>query len=398
MQRKPQAHAGGGSAFAIALLILAAVIYGLVPSLNKIAVTNAMPPEIAARLGIAGASTRAETAEPDGILADVIPPSETASDGGTENADTPASPPAEESATPDTAIASQGPGATEPGALAPDAMQAAAQPTAQKRGLPPIAYAFWFSLIAAVALIVVGMFTGGLPRLGGPYLRANLVVGTLGIALPFVVLTYTAPHLPANFIPMLLALSPPLTYGLTLALGMDRLRWLSVAGLALGLAAVFLLVGGLPAEGGGMWLLIGALAPLSFAATNVAAAVIRPPAAPSVSMASGMLLGSAVVLAPFMLIRHETYLFSLPLSGAEAATLAISVLMAAFIVLFFEIIHMAGPVFFSQFNYVVLVTGALWPAFLLGERVTVSLAIAAGVMLVGLLMVNAGTRGESKTG
>ena len=87
-------------------------------------------------------------------------------------------------------------------------------------GVPPIAYAFWQSLGAGLALFLITSLRGTLPRISLVFLRTYLVSGTLGIAIPISLLSFAAAKLPASTVRLVLALSPPLTYLFALMLGM----------------------------------------------------------------------------------------------------------------------------------------------------------------------------------
>ena len=64
-------------------------------------------------------------------------------------------------------------------------------------------------------------------------------------------------------------------------------------------------------------------------------------------MGAGVLLGSALVLLPVMLIAGQAW-FPNGWTKAAIATLLAIAINAAFLVLFFEIIRRAGPVFFAH--------------------------------------------------
>jgi hypothetical protein len=114
--------------------------------------------------------------------------------------------------------------------------------------------------------------------------------------------------LPAGVLTLVLALSPPFTYGFGVLLGLDRLSWFGVLGILFGFAGVTVLVApaaSLPAPGASGWFMLSLLASVMFAGANVLAVVLRPPAEDSVAMASGTLLGAAVVpLVLLVVIDH----------------------------------------------------------------------------------------------
>lgn len=266
-------------------------------------------------------------------------------------------------------------------------------------GVSPFAYAFWFSLCGAALAFVAALATGGRPRFSKAHVKAYLATGFFGISLPFIFLTLAAPHLPASVIALLLALVPAFTYLMTLLFRMDRFRTLSVGGLALGLLGVLALLFENGTEFGGdlKWLLLALLAPISFAVSNIMAVVFRPPQSPSMSLTFGLLIVAALVLAPLYVAGTPIYMPFPPTTGVDWTVIGMGALMMSFIYFFFEIIHRAGPVFFSQFNYLSLVAGVIWAGILFGERPSLAFAVALVLMLLGIILVNAGTRAAVKT-
>ena len=62
----------------------------------------------------------------------------------------------------------------------------------------------------------------------------------------------------------------------------------------------------------------------------------------------------------------------------------------------FEIIRRAGPVFFAQFNYVVVVAGIVWARIIFSDTFSGWVWAAIAVMAVGLVLANAGTSKSAK--
>ncbi len=258
---------------------------------------------------------------------------------------------------------------------------------AADQGIPPTGYAFWQSMGAGAVLWVIAALRGAPPAWSWPYLRVYLVVGGVGISLPMALLTYAAPNLPTGIVTMVLALSPPLTYLLGTLVGIDRFRVLGAAGILFGLAGVALLVlpsTVLPSREMAGWFLLSLAAPIMFASANISAALLRPQSASSVALASGILLGAALAIAPIVLLTGQAYV---PGTGSGDAALAIAMgINAVFVVLFLEIIGLAGPTFFAQFNYLAVVSGIAWGALLFHEVLGLGVWIALGIMVVGVVL------------
>ncbi|MCS5605180.1 MAG: DMT family transporter, partial [Alphaproteobacteria bacterium] len=178
-------------------------------------------------------------------------------------------------------------------------------------------------------------------------------------------------------------------YLISVAIRIDRLYILGVLGILFGLGGVAILVGPtavLPTADMVGWFLLSLLAPLCFATANVAAAVLRPLEATSVTMAAGILLGSAIIVAPFMFAFDQ---WSTPgsMGAGDWALTGSIVVNCVVVILFLEIIRLAGPTFFAQFNYLAVVAGIGWGALIFGERLGIGIWLALALMAVGIILM-----------
>jgi drug/metabolite transporter (DMT)-like permease len=255
-------------------------------------------------------------------------------------------------------------------------------------GAPPLAYAFWQSFGAGLVLWIVLTLRGERLSASRPALTSYIVIGALVIGIPISLLTYIAPKLPAGVMTLVLALSPPFTFILGVAVRVERFRWLGLLGLLFGFAGVVLIVapGASAAEPiAWQWFLLALLAPVMFAGSNIAAALLQPLASSSVATAAGVLFGSALVLLPVMLIAGQAWAPT-RLDEAAIGTLLAIAINATFLVLFLEIIRRAGPVFFAQFNYLAVLAGVAWGAVIFGERLSIYVILAMLLMFVGVFL------------
>ena len=259
---------------------------------------------------------------------------------------------------------------------------------AAKAGVPPLAYSFWQSLGAGLVLWVVLTLRGERLGVSRRDIASYIVIGALVIGLPISLLTYIAPKLPAGIMTLVLALSPPITFVISVLARVERFRWLGLVGLLFGFAGVVLIVAPRANLGGPeawKWFLLALLAPVMFAGSNVAAAILPPPASSSVATGAGVLFGSALLLLPVMLISGQIW-FPQHLDDGAIATLLAIAINAAFLVLFLEIIRWAGPVFLAQFNYLAVLAGVAWGAVVFGERLSIYIVLAMALMFIGMFL------------
>jgi drug/metabolite transporter (DMT)-like permease len=252
-------------------------------------------------------------------------------------------------------------------------------------GTPPLAQGFWQSLGGGLLLLIILALKGRKLALGRRHLLSYLVIGALAVGVPMSLLTYAAPHLPAGLQTIVLALSPPLTYFLGMLARIERFRVLGLLGLAFGFAGVLVIIVGLGLEESApdawRWFALSLIAPLLFACSNLAAALLRPPLSSSLSMAAGMLVGSSAMLIPIMAIAGQA---SVPTGAGAIAALIAAAINAVFFVLFFEIIRLAGPTFFAQFNYLAVLAGGGWSIAIFGEGLSIYFFVAMLLMFAGV--------------
>lgn len=260
-------------------------------------------------------------------------------------------------------------------------------------GWPPFAFACLQSLISGAALLLVELARGRGFALSRRHIVSYLVIGALVIGLPISLLTWIAPHLPAGAMTLVLALSPSLTFVFACLARLDSFRWRGLFGIAAGFAGVLLLISpdSALARGGLIgWFLLALLAPVCFALSNVLASLLRPPATSSTGMAAGILLGSGVVLLPALAVVAEAPWPAAAVLDAAKPLLYATAINAIFFVCFFEIIRRAGPTFFSQFNYLAVLSGVAWGAALFGEAPDLLFWGALALMLLGIWITLSG--------
>lgn len=265
--------------------------------------------------------------------------------------------------------------------------------------VPAMALAFWQSLFGGVGLLIFSALIRDLPGVSYPHLRQYTLTALVGFSIPLIALTIAGGKLQASVLTLVVTLTPALTYIFAFLTRLNRFNLFSVGGVVFGLAGVLIIVlpsGSLGAGFSPAWLLLGLIAPLGYAANNIAVVFLRPAETTSLQLSTGVLLVSSIVLLPVMLAVEGAFVFS----GLEAKAV-LSVVWAGFtnVIIFlslFEIIRRAGPVFFAQFSYVVVVAGIIWARLIFSESFSTWVWAAIAVMAVGLVLANAGTNRSVK--
>ena len=262
-------------------------------------------------------------------------------------------------------------------------------------GVPIFAYVFWYCLCAGLVLLAGCAWFRELPTLRFSHWRVYLVMGCFGIAAPLALLTWLSSKLPAGVIGLVVVIAPIVTYLFALALRLDRFRPISGVGIVAGLCAVLLVTvpeTSLPEPGMAGWLLLALLAPVSFASVNIFAATIRPPAVSSLTMAAGILLGAALLMLPVMLATGQAWA---PPAATGQGNIGLLTAIGINVIIwwiFLEIVRNAGPIFFSQSNYVVVLAGLGWGIVLFGEAPSPFIWGATALLFIGVGLLNKGQK------
>ena len=262
-------------------------------------------------------------------------------------------------------------------------------------GLPYIGYVFWFSLLATLVLLAIAAFKKELRPLTWPHIRAYLVIGIIAVALPVPLLTFLAPKLPVGIITLLLVLVPMLTYVMSYFLRIEKFRLSGIVGVLLGLGGMlFVLIpqAGLPTPDMVGWVLLALVGPICFAACNAFVIILRPPDTPSLMMAAGMSAGATILLAPVMVASCQAFVFPADSLDVNLVILYAAAITAATTVAWFFLVRITGPVFFSQFNYFIVLGGFGWGYILNDERHSFYVWIATAMAFAGLAIFTHGTK------
>lgn len=244
--------------------------------------------------------------------------------------------------------------------------------------LGPVLTADARMLIAGAVLAAYGAATG-FDAQWRRHGRQYAIVGVLNSALPFVLFSYAALSLPAGLSAVLNATSP--IWGALVAwplLG-ERLTARRLAGLALGVAGVFLISRpepGVQFEA----LAIGAALGAALLYGIVGAYVKRFAGdAPARGMAIGTQVIAGVMLAPFVALSPPA---AAPGMGVIGAVLALGLLSGAVAyVLYFRLLADVGPTRALTVTFLIPAFGILWGALFLGEALPAS-ALAGGALVV----------------
>ena len=218
--------------------------------------------------------------------------------------------------------------------------------------------------------------------------RPLLVLGALNAAIPFALIAAAELQLTASLAAMLNATAPLFASLFGAAWMGERLTPRRIAGLALGLAGVGVLVGWSPMETSTRTTLAVAAMLLGSASYAIAGiyAKRRLAGVPPATLALGQQLGAAAwLVAPAAWTLPDAQ----PTRAALLALAALAVLSTTVAyLLYFHLIQTVGPTRTSMVTYLLPVFGAFWGVVLLGERVTGGMMLGVGCILASVVLVS----------
>jgi len=248
--------------------------------------------------------------------------------------------------------------------------------------LGPLWLAFSRVALAFIALFALSLARRSIPPLSAHW-RGYLMIGAVNSALPFALFCFAEQYISASAAAILNATSP--FFGALIAalwLG-EVLTLRKIAGMALGLAGVVVLVGWQPEPLSGMmlWATLACLgAALCYGIASVYAKR-RMAAVPSAAIALYSQLAAAVVLAPALCLVPAPGPLT-PLVVANVLALALASTAFAYL-LYFRLIATIGPARALTVTFLIPLFGVLWGVLFLGEPLATNTLSGCALIVAG---------------
>ncbi len=265
---------------------------------------------------------------------------------------------------------------------------------AMTHGVSPLGYSFWQCLGPAVllSLLTVARQRGPTSRtvMTVSHLRYYLICAITGVVIPNTNMYFAAPHLPAGILAVVVNTVPVIAYPLALLARQETfslVRFLGVCCAVIGLMLMVIPKASLPSTDAIPWILSVLITPFSFACCSVYIARYRPAQTDSVSLSAGTLIFAAIFITPLVLLQHSFYLFHFPLSIADGVIILEILLSSLGYYLFFQLIKIAGPVYYSLVDTIVSLTGLMWGYVIFHEQLNQWTTPAILFILLALFLV-----------
>ena len=262
---------------------------------------------------------------------------------------------------------------------------------ATEDNIPFIPLVFWQSFGAAIILAFLS-FIYGVSPINIPNLTVYIVTGLLNLTIPYLIFTFVAPKVPSSILSIGLSLIPATTYGLALVTRLDTFGLLRISGILIGLIGVLFIIlpeASLPSPEMTPWVILGFLAPLSYALNTIVVAKLTPTDGNSIQFAAGLTITGSISMFLLMIITDEWWFFSTNFStNGEISTLFAMANNALAFYLVFELIKRAGPVYFSMVNYLATLVGIGVGFIYFNDTLSVWVWFSLFLIGVSLILVN----------
>lgn len=242
---------------------------------------------------------------------------------------------------------------------------------ATTHGVPPLGYSFWQAIGPALLVGILAQNSRDPLKTSIPHLRYYFISGLTGIVIPNTAMYLASPHLPAGILAVIVNTAPIIAYPLALSKRIEKFNLIRLAGVLFAMGGLMLIMlpkVSLPQASMIPWVAFVLITPFSFAVCSVYISCYQPSSSASLSLAAGTLIMASIILGPLIILSGHFYAFHWPLTAGDSVMILEILLSSLGYILFFQLIKIAGPVYYSLVNTVVSLTGLLWGYLLFHEK------------------------------
>jgi drug/metabolite transporter (DMT)-like permease len=261
---------------------------------------------------------------------------------------------------------------------------------ATTHGVSPLGYGFWQSLGPALLIGLLSFRGKNTAKISVSHFKYYFISGLTGIVIPNTNMYFAAAHLPAGLLAVIVNTVPIIVYTIALCARMESFQWMRFIGILCAISGLMLIVlpqNSMHASHLNGWVFSALITPLSFAICSVYIARYRPARSDSMELAAGTLIFSSLLLIPLVCLSGNFYALHFPLTTPDLVILLEIILSSIGYVLFFQLLKIAGPVYYSLVDTVVAITGLFWGYVLFHETLSQWSMSAVILILFALLLV-----------
>lgn len=257
---------------------------------------------------------------------------------------------------------------------------------------------FWQLVITTAVLSSACLLTKKRIDLSPRHWGRFVLIALIGTIIPNAASYQAIVVLPAGLMAILLSLIPMLAFPIALALGNDNFQPSRLFGLVLGLIGVGFIVlpeASLPDAAMLAFVPLALIAPLCYAFEGNYVARWGMGGLDAIQLMCGASIVGVFLALPLSVGSGQWFWLAPPYDLPAIALIALSAIHGVVYTTYVWLVTRAGSVFAAQVSYLVTGFGVVWAMLLLGERYSIWIWAAFGVMLVGLLLVHPRKQVES---
>ncbi|KAB8031086.1 DMT family transporter [Fluviispira multicolorata] len=261
---------------------------------------------------------------------------------------------------------------------------------AMESGITPLGYSFWQSFGPAIFILFVTLFKEkSFPSFKLKHNLFYFICGILGIVLPNLTIYFSATHVPSGILGLIVNTSPIITYVLSIFFLLEKFSLNRFFGIIFGFfGLVILFYPKLSNYSNFKWMLFALITPLLLASCTIFMVKLRPTNSSSLALSSGMLLASSLIIAPVTFITGNFHVIRLPLDLPNFFIIFEIILSSIGYVVFFELLKIAGPVYYSLVGCIVAIVGLFWGFIIFNEKINLLEWISVVFIILSIYMVS----------
>lgn len=262
---------------------------------------------------------------------------------------------------------------------------------ASNLGTSSLGLALWISIFSAISFLGIAAFKGTLPKFSKRYLVFLMGWALIDGIMHRTTLLIASAHVEAAMLSLILALQGFIVFGLAAVLRMEKATPKRLAGLAIGLIGVLIVLGDKLETSGSsriVWYLFAIIPALFLAIEALYLDKYKPDNIDDNATLGLAMLFTALILWPVVYIRNEITPLNWQIGQLEIIIALLVFITIAVNILCLKIIKIAGSVFYGQTAYVRTIAGMVWGMLLLNEKLSTLVWLSFIVLVLGIYLVN----------
>ena len=248
----------------------------------------------------------------------------------------------------------------------------------------------WEMVIALILLAFLIVVRGKKIDFSRRHFRLFLFIAVFGNLIPTSMWFFTAAHLPAGILAIVISLVPMFSLPIALFLRLENFQWLRLMGIVFGALAVVLLVGpetSLPDPSKVVFVLLALIGPVCYGIEGNGVAKIGLGGLDAFQALFGATVVGLVFAVPLALATGQWFPLIKPWGAPEYALLVAGILTTLAYAGYIWLLGRAGSVFAAQVSYLVTGFGVFWSIILLAEAYSGWVWFSLVLMMAGLFLV-----------